>query len=666
MNTSSKWIRPALLAFAIALALGAQWIMLEQRNVALCLALYLFAIGVTVLALLNGNERAPLPQLAPRATPRPRKIFRALMFWASMVCAVGAFTLNADSSFRVSGGIEYQFTLPGVIAWVASIGLFLSAFWQPAPARRSWRAGITLRPTGTTIALLAILALGAFFYFYRLDTLPAEMNSDHAEKLLDVNDILEGHTPVFFNRNTGREPLQFYITAALIKLTGVPLSHLALKLGTALLGWLTIPWTFLLAREMFDDTVGLLAAFFVATLRWPVTIARMGLRYPFTPFFAAASLYYVWRAIKYHQRNDFLLAGFWIGFGLLGYIPSRNVPLIALGILALYWVCAGIDRWRDWKAFAFNSALLFGLVGVIFMPLLRFSLDYPDMFWYRALTRVASAEKSIEGNIVWVFARNLVNLAEMFHYRGDEVWVTNVNGQPTLDFVTGGLLLLGVVIAIYRAARANLIVNGFLLTTFVALLLPSALALAFPRENPSLVRTGGAIPLTAILIALPLASWVKLLQGAPRGIGALKGIAVGAVLLAASALNYQWYFEQYAENYRNAAQNSTEAGAIVRGFVNSVGDFEHAYYIGYPHWMDGRAIAINAGNLYWDHFTLDAAEFIRPENPQANLLYLVHRDDAANLQKLQARYPTGQMRRVISRTPGKDFIVFFVPASPAR
>jgi hypothetical protein len=79
-----------------------------------------------------------------------------------------------------------------------------------------------------------------FFRFYRLDGLPAEMVSDHAEKLLDVNDVLNGDLNVFFPRNTGREAFQFYWTALMSIVFGTGISFMSLKLGTVLGGLVTL------------------------------------------------------------------------------------------------------------------------------------------------------------------------------------------------------------------------------------------------------------------------------------------------------------------------------------------------------------------------------------------------------------------------------------------
>ncbi len=651
---------------AILLAVVGQWT-LNSSNIFASVLLWIAALTSLMLVKPQDDVSSspPLNIVARTRDASPSWPFIV----AAALCSLCAFVLNTDTSFKVGGAIAPQFTQAGVLAWFTSIVLFLAAFWQPEKNAAAWRAlirtrwhtiqsGLTLCWSGTTLALIAVLIVGAFFYLHRLDTIPAEMTSDHAEKLLDVNDILEGHSPVFFPRNTGREPLQFYLTAALIWLTGLPLSHLALKLGTALIGFLTIPATFLLAREMFDKTIAILAAFFVAVLHWPVSIARMGLRYPFTPFFAAISLYFVLRALKYQKRNDFLMAGFWLGVGLYGYIPSRNVPLLVLGLFVLWMIVSG---WRiqNRRAFILNLGLMFALVLVIFVPLLRYALDFPEMFWYRALTRVTSIEVPVQGGTLSLLAQNLVNLALAFNWRGDETWTTNIPYAPTLDEVSGALLILGVAIALYRWVCQRQTMYFYLLVMFIALLMPSALSLAFPRENPSLVRMGGAIPFTAILLALPVAFFLRTIYQQAGKTWSIIGL--GLLLAPVILLNYQWYFIEYDKSYRQAAQNSTEVAAVISGFAKSVGDLQHAYFIGYPHWIDGRAIAIHIGDITWKNFTLDAADFFVKDT--TNLLFILHREDSANLKLLQERYPHGQLRTVRSRTPGKDFLSFFIPAS---
>ena len=72
-------------------------------------------------------------------------------------------------------------------------------------------------------------------------------------------DVLSGKTFVFFQRNTGREFFQFYWTAAIILLFKTGLSYMSLKLGTVLIGLITLIYVYLLGKEMGNQRTGLLA-----------------------------------------------------------------------------------------------------------------------------------------------------------------------------------------------------------------------------------------------------------------------------------------------------------------------------------------------------------------------------------------------------------------------
>jgi hypothetical protein len=145
----------------------------------------------------------------------------------------------------------------------------------------------------------------------------------------------------------------------------------------------------------------------------------------------------------------------------------------------------------------------------------------------------------------------------------------------------------------------------------------------------------------------------------PAG-GAAAALAVMLVLAPVVVLNYRWYFVDYDQNYRLAAQNSSEVADVIRDFADSIGDLQHAYFVGYPYWIDGRAIAINLGDLAWANFSLDTRDLI--SDASSNLLYIVNPQDSDNLHVLSSHYPDGQVRIVHSKTPGKDFLSFFVPA----
>ncbi|MAG37284.1 MAG: hypothetical protein CL878_13705, partial [Dehalococcoidia bacterium] len=214
--------------------------------------------------------------------------------------------LSAFVAFVQAGG--GLFRPLGVGAWLLAVGSFLLAFgdfrWSKLRSwRRSldaWRAGLRIRLSWELAAFLAIWLLGCFLLFYRLPTVPEEMISDHAEKLLDVKDVLDGQNKIFFERNTGREALQFYLSAVLAE-AGLGLTFMTLKTGTALIGVFAIPATYALTRVWFGAPVALTAGFFIAVSRWHLTVARAGLRFTFLPVLAALTGLFLLRAMRYRQ-----------------------------------------------------------------------------------------------------------------------------------------------------------------------------------------------------------------------------------------------------------------------------------------------------------------------------------------------------------------------------
>ncbi len=636
-------------------------------------AIFFYAVALILWLVVIGSGTgfsARAPEHALPAESR-RKISATFVGGAAALAGITFFTASDDT-----------FTPDNVLSWVLSAALFLYALWEPEKSWADWRDALQKKITDVRAAFRtgipipwravlfsAILLLGAFFYYYRLDAVPAEMTSDHAEKILDIDDIVQGARPIFFPRNTGREPLQFYLTAAFASLTHHRLDYMALKWITASLGLLVVPFTFFLAREMFDATVGFIAAALVAVSKWPLIIARIGLRFPLTPFFAAAAVYFLFRALRYQKRNDFLMLGLILGAGLYGYNAFRIVPILVAIYFILWPLIERNVRREDVRVYALNALLVVLLAVIVFVPLLRYTVDHPDLFWYRTLTRVASAERPLEDNPLLIFADNVKNALLMFNVTGDVAWPNNIPLDPALDFATGGLFVLGVAAAVYRLIRYRETMYGHLLTVLFILLMPSALSIAFPVENPGNARAGGAIPFVLIVSALPLALVARAIQNAIRPRAAASLAAFGAVALLflfIARVNFERYFVDYNASYRDASWNSSEVAAAVRAFANSVGDTEHAWILLFPHWVDTRNVAINLGEIAWQNHTLENADAAEPQaQDNANKLYILNPKDGSNLARLQEIFPSAQIRIYHSRTPNHDFVLMYVPGTEA-
>lgn len=685
-------LAPVALVVALGLALQAQQLLSPFDRVVLGVILYGLAVGL----FLWGSSRPTAGELGPRvpgaAVYAESSLERDIS--GSIRARLGLLTLPlALVAYR--GFAQNRFSTLGLLAWLGALVSYSLAVVGFAPVAcsfervRHWcqelldtvrRGGLRLHLSRTTMLLAGITLGGIFLRVYRLPGVPPEMTADHAEKLMDVYEVLNGARRIFFPRNTGREAMQFYLTAALIRFTPLTIGYLALKVGTALVSIVAVPLTYALGRSIYGRRVGLLAATSVALSRWHVAISRVGLRFPFTPTFVALTLVFLFRAFRHNRRTDWLACGLSLGAGLHSYTAVRFVPLLLFVLTvakavfdALQWLRrrgTGDEplprRWVESTALSsrfWGHALLgAGASVLVFLPLLRYWHDEPDMFWFRAMTRLSDAERSLPGAPWQILLENVKDALLMFNYRGGPVWVNTVPGDPVLDPVTGGLFVLGVAFVLWRLLFRGDRRGTYLLLSLFILLLPSALSLAFPGENPSVVRAGGAIPIVALLAALPVQAVVRALDDALPSGGRWRMLVLLAALFATMAvLTNGWYFGEYAWQYRRAAWNTTEMGRVARAFADSVGGLDQVYHIPYPWWADTRNIGINAGDVTWKNAVHDLDDLQDHVADRWPKLYLLHVDDLAARNALQFYFPAGRLQRYQSAVPGQDFLIYFVP-----
>ena len=549
----------------------------------------------------------------------------------------------------------------GVAAWIGAVACWLAA-WIPPRARPAAAAASTRwesrRQLWTVVALTAIFAAGAWFLFYRLAATPANPTSDHAEKLLDVLDLVHGERPIFFVRNTGREPFQFYWTFALIEVFGLPLRYLTLKVGTAIIGLTALPALYLLGREMGGVPLGLSVAALAAFAKWPVSLARQGLRYTLAVLPTAVVLWALFRYVRRGDRASVLWTGVVIGLGLHGYISFRAVPLLVP--LALAFALA--DRRRRGRRIAVlgDGLLIAATSALVALPLLHYTVQRPDQFWYRAATRVANVETPIPPEPLGVFGRNVLHMLLAFDWRGASTWVVIRQFEPFLDAATAGLLVAGVILLVARIARRSLRWAIVPLAFFV-LALPSTLSLAFPRENPSVNRSGTLIPIVFLIAALPVAE----LFSRPRRTAATVVAGAGvAVLLSFSVYqNFQDYFVGFHRSYDQAVDHSLAMAHALDEYRRQGVPLEQMYLLGTDYGVDGRNIAFELGDPSWAPRQIVMPGEMPPETNARPLVFLFN-PDAPILGRLKKTYP-GTARIVRQSFRDRDFGVYFVPGRTA-
>ncbi|MCE9646518.1 MAG: glycosyltransferase family 39 protein [Chloroflexi bacterium] len=628
---------------ALVLALGGQ-VLLEPQNrqVNIAIALYVLAAGICIWAYLKNEWHLPALPVAWQTSDDLST--RLVPFLLSIGFAAAAFW-----SFG-----EGVFTFTNTLLWLLAIAALFYGLWIKVPKVEQDNSPEARRNRILwSVLVICLFAITLFFRLYRTTSVPAEPFSDHAEKILDVYDITQGQYKVFFPRNTGREAFQMYWTLLVAKVFGTGLTFISLKLGTALIGILTIPYVYLLGREYGGKRVGLFALFLFGIAYWPNVISRIGLRFPLYPLFVAPTLFYLLRGLRTHNRNDFLLSGFFLGMGLHGYSPFRMAPIlvvVAFGIYALHLRSRENHKQALWWLVIVIVTSLF-----IFIPLFRYVLSNPEIFGYRAMTRLTSAETALPGPAWQIFLSNLWKGMLMFNWDNGGIWVHSVPGRPALDVVSAALFAIGFILLIARYIRQRDWRDIFLLISIPILLMPSVLSLAFPDENPSLNRTGGAAVVVFVICALALDGFVSSLGAEKKRV--IFAYALTGLLFAASAYqNYDLVFHQFDVEFRNGAWNTSEMGKLISEFRDKYGETDTVWIVPFPYWVDTRLPGVWAGIPNRD-FALWPEGFAATVNIPGPKLIIYKLEDVETEKALKVLYPNGDFSRYTSSYADKDFMV---------
>ena len=587
----------------------------------------------------------------------------------------------AGISFALFGKGEFNFF--NTCLWLAAILLICMAFWERSDSQINWKGFFKhrnwwLEVTPWCIMLLLAVGIVLFFRLAYLNTVPPEMISDQAERVLGVFEVVKGNLLVFFTRNTVNEPVQFYWSALITRIFGLQVSFLSIKLASALAGLITLIYMYFLGKEVGNKWVGLMAMLFCGMAYWPNLQSRAALGGIYFPLFLAAMLYHLLKGLRQSNRNQFVLAGLASGLGLLAVREFLIVPVLPLLAVILYithkpsnsksahlhcYERSAVHVSQDHRQQAWWGLVMMLLVGlVLFLPVLRVFIADPQLYLYRIFSRLSDWERELPGNSFGIFLGNLWAALTMFFWSNASSWVDAIPKRPALDFISGALFLIGLVVLILRYIRERHWLDLFILLSIPILLLPSVLSLAFPEENPSLSRASGAIVPVFLVIGLAIFTLTStLMKALPGRLG--KGVATALtllLLLLSGQQNYTLVFKSYYQTYQVSAWNNSEMAGVIRQFGDTIGSYENAWVLGYPYWVDTRSVAMEAGLISYD-FALWPEQIEQTRLISGAKMFLLNVNDEIGKDTLQTTYPNGLMSEYQSAVKNKNFMIFLVP-----
>ncbi|MEO1287854.1 MAG: glucosyltransferase domain-containing protein [Chloroflexota bacterium] len=565
--------------------------------------------------------------------------------------------------------------------------------------------------TWVIMSLVVIISVATWFRFYQLDIHPLEMTDDHVEKILDAGRVRDGGRDIFFANNGGREPLQMYLIALVSQLPNFGINHDTIKFVSATESLLTIPALFWMGYALLEGEskrrrllVGLILAGLVAVSYWHVVITRQGLRIPLTALVVSLQMIYLMRAVRHNRRSDYIISGLILGFGLYTYQAVRMLPVVivvAIGFAIIF----NAKTWRDRLHYVLNLSVLVAMSFIVFIPMFRYSVDFSELFWRRTTGRLLGddviQEIGADGQVYYRDAtveerfdaftsnipqltQNIRNVLLMFNWEGDVATISGVSNRPAMDVWASSLLIVGLGAWTIFAIRKRDTVYWLIPVVTFLMLLPSALSIAAPHENPSHTRTSGAIPTVYLIASLPLALILERLLDGLRGWHG-KALATGLAIVVIGAsfnANRYLYFEVYPERYQASFNPYSEAGRYLYGYVLTGGAYGNSFLIGYEHWWSHRAIGLEGGlEEFWtggvfpyvngQYSTTPIIQAILANldqtgtmqfRPDADLLFFYSPNDTDTEMALRELFPNGIAVERQTYNPNESFMVYEVPA----
>jgi hypothetical protein len=201
--------------------------------------------------------------------------------------------------------------------------------------------------------LLAIVALAIALRLARLGTFPYW--HDEVHNLLASEDL---YSTAIQGKLISNHPPLPYILAAGWRALGLGGSEWTMRLLPALFGVAAVPALFALARRLFDEKTGLIAAFLLAIAPLHVHHSQDLKEYIYLPFVACLIGLFLYKAVETNRWRDWFAYGALAGLGCYTEIFVGPL-LIALNLWVLAQLPATPDRWKGWVGGNTLGALLF-------------------------------------------------------------------------------------------------------------------------------------------------------------------------------------------------------------------------------------------------------------------------------------------------------------------
>ncbi len=244
----------------------------------------------------------------------------------------------------------------------------------------------------------------------------------------------------FPNEELSAPSLQVFLITLLAKMTG-GVDLFTSRLFSMLSSALMLVFTYLLFKNLFNRTVGVISSILAACFFLTLLYSRIAIMWMPNPLLAAASLYLFYHALKKGNMAFFVGSGALVGLNLYFYNAARLLPFFFVMFTALVLFDAEnrkkvLSGWR--------GLVLLAVAGIIiYLPMLDYAAQHYATYAQRVskVALINHMPPSMED--MRNLSENIIRNIQMFFTLSANGYCHNLPQKPFFDMMTGYWAIVG-------------------------------------------------------------------------------------------------------------------------------------------------------------------------------------------------------------------------------
>jgi len=377
--------------------------------------------------------------------------------WIMASAALSVLATTSMVRFEKRDSLSY---LPVISLWLGSAICYVIAFSWFDPQDLNWKKWLQDH-RGELVAVGLVALLAAILRFYKLGSIPRVINGD--EGWVGLMAQATGHAPL-------SNPFAIWNNISALYLQSVNLVFLffgttafSLRFLTAIGGILSIPVTYVFAKQVAGKRVALIAAALLAFSHFHINFSRTsGSDYIFTTLFIPLILYLLLNAFDKQSLSKAALAGVLLAI----FFCTNLMAQVFIGLLLVTSLATIL--FRSWREPARRALPAFwGGFLILIIPEVLYILQHPDDFTSRISASstfqtgwITQAVASTNQAPVIIIVQRVVHaFLSLIYYPSFDYYGSPV---PPLTLISATLFLIGLGVCLFHLRKLNyLVLNIF-------------------------------------------------------------------------------------------------------------------------------------------------------------------------------------------------------------